>query len=222
MSVPAKSNQDTPAMFIRAYLRASTRDQDADRARAALDAFVAQHGLRIAAYYVENETGTKLDRPELMRLLKDSGEGDVILLEQVDRLSRLTASDWEKLKAEISGRCVRVVALDLPTSHGMLNAATDEFTCRMLEAVNAMLLDMLAAVARKDYDDRRRRAAEGIAKAKAAGKFKGRPEDAERNERIAKMLRSGATWSDVLATFKCSRSTLSVIAARVRAEKEAV
>jgi len=31
----------------------------------------------------------------------------------------------------------------------------DEFTSRMFEAINGMLLDVLAAVARKDYDDRR-------------------------------------------------------------------
>jgi hypothetical protein len=29
-------------------------------------------------------------------------------------------------------------------------------SCLLFEAINAMLLDMLAAVARKDYDDRRR------------------------------------------------------------------
>ena len=43
---------------------------------------------------------------------------------------------------------------------------------------------MLAAVARKDYDDRRRRQAQGQAKAKVDGKYKGRPEDTERNAGI--------------------------------------
>ena len=46
----------------------------------------------------------------------------------------------------------------------------------MLAAVNGMLLDMLAAIARKDYENRRRRQAEGTAKAKAAGRYRGRPE----------------------------------------------
>src|ERR1700688_2593868 len=74
---------------------------------------------------------------------------------------------------------IRVVALDLPTSCMMAAKATDEFTGRMFEAINGMLLDMLAAVARKDYDDRRRRQAQGQAKAKLEGRYKGRPEDAE-------------------------------------------
>jgi DNA invertase Pin-like site-specific DNA recombinase len=95
-------------------------------------------------------------RLQLFRLLADSQPGDVLLVEQVDRLSRLTAADWERLKAELTARRVCVVALDLPTSWMMATAHADEFTARMFEAINGMLLDMLAA-ARKDYDDRRRR-----------------------------------------------------------------
>ena len=62
----------------------------------------------------------------------------------------------------------------------------------MFEAINGMLLDMLAAVARKDYDDRRRRQAQGQAKAKAEGKYKGRPEDTKRNDGIACMLKANS------------------------------
>lgn len=43
-------------------------------------------------------------------------------------------------------------------------SASDDLTGRMLEAVNSMLMHMLAAVARNYYDDRRRRQAEGIEK----------------------------------------------------------
>lgn len=96
-------------------------------------------------------------RLELFRLLRDAHPGDVLLIEQVARLSGLTTDDWERLKAEIAVRRVRVVALDLPTSWSMATGETDAFTARMFEAVNAMLLDMLAAVARTDYNDRRRR-----------------------------------------------------------------
>jgi len=78
-------------MFIRAYLRASTCEQNALRARGALEAFAVGRGLRIAARYVENESGAKLHRPELFRLLADCEPGDVLLVEQVDRLSRLTS-----------------------------------------------------------------------------------------------------------------------------------
>src|SRR5215210_7546225 len=118
------------AMFVRAYLRASTNEQDATRARAQLNAFAAERGLSIAATYTENESGAKLARPELFRLLSDCRPGDILLVEQVDRLSRLNAADWEKLKAELATRRVRVVALDLPTSWMMAKANSDDFTAR--------------------------------------------------------------------------------------------
>jgi DNA invertase Pin-like site-specific DNA recombinase len=46
------------------------------------------------------------------------------LVEQADRLSRVTSADWEKLKAELTARRVRVVALDLLTSWMMSIAPT--------------------------------------------------------------------------------------------------
>ena len=196
-------------MHIRAYLRASTKEQDSQRARADLDNFAKGLGVDIVGYYPENESGATLKRPELFRLLSDSKPGDVLLVEQVDRLSRLTGPDWDSLKAKIQEKRVRVVALDLPTSH-QLAKPSDDLTGRMLEALNGMMLDMLAAIARKDYEDRRRRTAQGIAKAKKVeGKYKGRPEDVARNTNILTLLNGGASWSSVCKATGASRSTLS-------------
>ena len=204
-------------MLTRLYLRASTSDQDAQRAQSALEAFAAERGLRIAARYVENESGATLKRPELWRLLADSEPGDLLLVEQVDRLSRLTEADWKRLRAEIEARQVRVVALDLPTSW-MLAAPSDEFTGRMFGAMNSMLLDVLAAVARKDYTDHRRRQAEGQAKAKAQGRYRGRPENMVRNDAIRSLLDKKASWATVMAATGCSRATVAKVAARNRTE----
>jgi len=202
--------------YVRAYLRASTDEQDAARAKDQLRAFAAERGLEIVAWYTENESGAKLARPELFRLLADAHRGDILLVEQVDRLSRLTAAEWETLKAELTAKHIRVVALDLPTSWMMATANRDEFTGRMFEAINGMLLDMLAAVARKDYDDRRRRQAQGQAKAKAAGLYKGRPEDTERNAGIAAMIEAGASWTSIQNATGCSRATIAKIAKRAK------
>ena len=114
-------------------------------------------------------------------------------------------------------REVRVVAIDLPTSH-RLAAPADEFTGRVLGAINDLLLDILAATARKDYLDRHRRAAEGRAKAKAAGKYKGRPEDRRRNKRIEDELRKGTSWSDIAERVGCGRATVARVATRIRRE----
>jgi DNA invertase Pin-like site-specific DNA recombinase len=76
--------------------------------RGQVEAFAAERGMRIASWYVENESGATLARPELSRLLADSHPGDVLLIEQVDRLSRLKLEDWQNLKAELAARKVRV------------------------------------------------------------------------------------------------------------------
>jgi len=176
-------------MFIRAYLRASTADQDANRARENLEWFAGDHNHKIAASYVENASGASSERAELRRLLDDAQVGDILLVEAIDRLSRLPQSEWERLRAEIEGKGLRVVALDLPTSHDALTkSSSDEFTARMLDAVNRMMLDMVAAIARKDYEQRRQRQAQGIAKAKEKGVYKGRPVDRDKHARIRELL----------------------------------
>ena len=200
---------------VRAYLRASTEDQDAQRARQPLAQFAATHSRVVASWYAENESGAKLHRPELFRLLEDCLPGDVLLVEQVDRLSRLSVEDWETLKDAIKAKGVRVVALDLPTSHGAMRTMPPrqagqeaDATELILQAVNAMLLDMLAVMARKDYTDRRRRQSEGIAKAKTQGLYRGRQVDESRHENILALLDAGKTWSQVQAMTKASRSTI--------------
>jgi DNA invertase Pin-like site-specific DNA recombinase len=84
----------------------------------------------------------------------------------------------------------------------------------MFEALNAMMLDMVAAIARKDYDDRRGRQMQGIAKAKTEGKHRGRPQDKKRNAAIMSMLKHGMSWNAIIEAAsgsgkKLSRATLS-------------
>jgi hypothetical protein len=74
---------------------------------AGLVAIIHDVGRSSAAWYVENESGATLSRPELFRLLADAHPGDILLVEQVDRLSPLKAEDWERLKAELTARRTR-------------------------------------------------------------------------------------------------------------------
>ena len=84
----------------------------------------------------------------------------------------------------------------------------------MLDALNGMMLDMLAAVARKDFEDRRRRQAQGVERGRAEGRYKGRPEDLKRNAGIAAMLKAGSSWTQIQAATRCSRATIAKIAKR--------
>ncbi|MGQ7815794.1 recombinase family protein [Metapseudomonas furukawaii] len=204
-------------MFVRAYLRASTFEQDASRAREVLEQFAARHGQVIASEYLENASGAKADRPELLRLLKDARKGDVLLVESIDRLSRLPAEDWQRLKTAIDAKGLRIVALDLPTSHeGIANTKGDEFTRRMLGAINSMLVEMMAAIARKDYEQRRERQAQGIDKAKAEGKYKGRPVDADLHKRVAELLKADLGIRAIARHADCSTTTVLRIRDKVK------
>lgn len=199
-------------MFIRAYLRASTSEQDASRAKHQLQNFAEQHGYKVASWFIENESGAKADRPELIRMIKDSLDGDILLVEAVDRLSRLKRSDWESLRAAIQAKRLRVVAIDLPTSHAAMSVdQQDEFTSRMLDAVNGMMLDMLAAIARKDYDQRRERQKQGIERAKTEGKYQGRRIDPELHEKVMALLDKKFSIRKTASIAGCAPSTVQRI-----------
>lgn len=147
------------------YLRASTKDQDANRAKASLEEFAADKGLSIAGTYSENISGTKLDRPELMRLLDASRPGEILLCESVDRLSRLSQADWETLKATIKAKGLRLVVADLPTSWQM---AQDGIAGEVLRVINDMLIELMQTMARLDQAKRVERITEGLKNKKIA------------------------------------------------------
>ena len=148
------------------YLRASTKDQDANRAKVALEAFATEKGLTIAGTYAENISGTKLNRPQLLTLLNTAESGDVLLVESVDRLSRLSTTDWDTLKSTIKAKGLRLVVADLPTSHMLVE--TTGMTGQIMDVINNMLIDLMATMARLDQDKRVERINQGLANKRAA------------------------------------------------------
>jgi DNA invertase Pin-like site-specific DNA recombinase len=197
-------------MRVYAYLRASTKEQDALRAKDTLSEFAKTLKVKISAWFIENESGAKLQRPELFRLFDTAEPGDAILIEQIDRITRLSEEDWRKLKSIILDNRIKVISLDLPTSHNFANI-DDEFQRWVLSAVNSMMLDILAATARKDYTDRRRRQADGVLKAKDEGRYKGRPENVELHKKIQSLLDVGKSYSEIQFFLGCSRHTISKV-----------
>ena len=201
-------------MRIYAYLRASTKEQDATRAKQQLEQFVQGKDLTISTTFIENESGATLKRPELFRLLDVAQDGDVLLVEQIDRLSRLNSDDWDKLKSIIASKGISIVSLDLPTSHVILDNTNNGFTGDILKAVNGMLLDILAVTARKDYEDRRRRQMQGIEKAKREKRFQGRPRDIKKDDAVLAMLKDGKSYSDIQEALGVGKARI----ARVKKE----
>ncbi|MCY1286520.1 hypothetical protein D9M68_679180 [compost metagenome] len=180
------------------YLRASTDEQDATRAKQSLLTFAQEKGMAVVDVYAENISGTKLERPELMRLLDAAQAGDVLLVESVDRLSRLSQADWQKLKGVIESKGLRLVVADLPTSHMLV---TDKgITGQIMSVINNMLIDLMATMARLDQEKRVERIKQGLENKRAKG------------EKVGGKGRNQAKWKKVADLLKRNGNTMEEIA----------
>ncbi|MBA6144572.1 MULTISPECIES: recombinase family protein [Pseudomonas] len=179
------------------YLRASTNDQDAERAKQLLLDFAQDNSLQVADVYAENISGTKLERPELARLLDSAASGDVLLVESVDRLSRLSQADWQHLKGVIKSKGLRLVVADLPTSHQLI--ADKGITGQIMDVINDMLIDLMATMARLDQEKRVERIKQGLDIKRARGeKVGGKGRNQKKWDQVADLLkRNGNTMEEI-------------------------
>lgn len=193
-------------MTVRIYVRASTKDQDAERALSDLIEFSNEYGSEYVDY-VENESGTKLNRPVLTKLLNESNQGDILLVESVDRLSRLEQSDFEILKQQIKGKGLRLVVADLPTTHVINSGMTGE----ILNVINSMLIDLLATMAKLDNDKRKERIKQGLAR--SGYKPTGKKANMAKHDRIKQLLEAGnMTKEEIAKAVECGVATVYRVA----------
>ena len=180
-------------MIVRIYVRASTKDQDAERALDDLVMFSKNYGDKYVPY-VENHTGTKLERPKLTKLLNESEQGDILLVESVDRLSRLTQKDFDILKERIKQKGLRLIVADLPTTHV---TASDNMTGELMSVINSMLIDLLATMARLDNEKRKERIKQGLAR--SGYKPTGKKANDEKHKQILDLSEHGNLTKDQIA-----------------------
>lgn len=137
------------------YARVSTTDQDLT---VQLDALEAAGCSVIRS---EKVSGTsRAGRTELDLLLTFIRPGDALVVTRIDRLARSVA-DLQDLVRALKAKGASLKATEQPIDTGT--------------AAGKAFLDMLGVFAEFETNLRRERQAEGIAKAKAAGVYKGRP-----------------------------------------------
>lgn len=146
------------------YARVSSKSQNLDWQ---IDAFL-KDGADEHDILTEKFSGKDMDR-ETYRLLKDHllRRGDTLVITSLDRLGR----NKEKIKNELhelKEKGVRVRILDIPTT----NISVNEGQEWIIDMVNTILIEVLASQAEQERLTIRKRQAEGIALAKAAGKYK--------------------------------------------------
>ena len=191
-------------MTIRIYVRASTKDQDAERALDSLKEFASTIQDNVKEY-VENESGTKLDRPVLNQLLADAVKGDTLLVESVDRLSRLTQAEFKVLKGRIEEKGLKLVVSDLPTTHVLLNT-DDTITSSIMNLINNLLIDLLATMARLDNEKRIERIKQGLER--SGYKPTGKKADTDKHNRIIELNNKGLTKEEIAKAVGCGVATV--------------
>ena len=147
-------------MTVYGYARVSTTDQSLDIQIAALKAAGCE---KIRS---EKVSGTSTNgRQELKTLLEFIDAGDVLMVTRIDRLAR-SIGDLQDIVRALKAKGVALRATEQP-----IDTST---------AAGKAFLDMLGVFAEFETNLRKERQMEGIAKAKAAGVYKGRPPSVDR------------------------------------------
>ena len=126
-------------------------------------------------------------------ILRQSEQGDILLVESVDRLSRLSQDDFSTLKQRIKAKGLRLVVADLPTTHTVNEGMTGD----ILNVINSMLIDLLATMAKLDNDKRRERIKQGLER--SGYKSVGKKANTVKHERIKQLLEAGNMTKDEIA-----------------------
>ena len=178
------------------YARVSTIDQNLDRQ---LDA-LKEYGVDERLIYQEKITGTKKDRPELIRMLNEMQKGDTLVICDLTRISRSTR-DMLDIVEKIKRRGAYIKSLKdtwLDTTSA--------------NPYSQFLLIIMSALAQLERDLISQRTREGLKAAKARGRKGGRPSiQNEHKDAVMAMYRGGMKISDIVRETKISRSTVKRI-----------
>jgi DNA invertase Pin-like site-specific DNA recombinase len=169
------------------YARVSTTDQDLTIQVTKLK----EAGCEVIRQ--EKITGTTRDgRTELRTLLDFIRPGDILMVTRIDRLAR-SIGDLQDIVRELRTKGATLKATEQPIDTS--NAAGKAF------------LDMLGVFAEFETNLRRERQIEGIAKAKAAGVYKGRPPTID-VEAVRKLRAEGKGVNVISHKLKISRASV--------------
>lgn len=147
--------------------------------------------------FEEQVSGASTDRPQLAAALDHMRAGDTLVVMKPDRLARSTADLLGYVETVKAKGCHLIVQ-----SMGGQTLDTRNPTSKLM-------LTMLAAVAEFERDLMKERQAEGIAKAKAEGKYSGRkPTARSRKTEVLKLHKAGKGASEIARELGIGRSSV--------------
>ena len=170
------------------YIRVSTQEQNTMRQE------VLMQELSVDEVYIDRLSGKNTDRPELKKMMDYVRKGDTVIVESISRFARNTR-DLLELIEKLSEKGVEFVsrkeAIDTTTP-------TEKF-----------MLTVFGAVAELEREYILQRQREGIAIAKAQGKYTGRKSIERSNfDAVEKLWRAGTiSAAEAMRRLDMSRST---------------
>lgn len=170
------------------YARVSSTSQSLDIQHEAL----AQAGCE--KVFSEKMSGrSTTDREQLALALDFVREGDTLIVTRLDRLAR-SVGDLHRIiekltEKKVAFRCLNQAGVDTDTSTGRL------------------MLAVLGAVAAFENDIRKERQMEGVLKAKALGKYRGRPASID-PARVRELHQTGMGPSQIAKEMKIGRASV--------------
>lgn len=172
------------------YARTSTADQKAGLEAQTRDLTNAG----CLKLFAEHASGVDARRPELAKALDYVRAGDVFVVTKPDRLARSTADLMTIVKAlQAKGVELRILSMNLDTT----------------TPTGKLMLGVLASVAEFEREIMLERQREGIAKAKADGKFKGRQPTARRkSDDVVKLYREGTSPADIARKLTIGKASV--------------
>lgn len=182
------------------YVRVSTADQNEARQIEAMKAD------GVEKIYMDKKSGKDFNRPEYQKMIASLHKGDILIIHSIDRLGRNyeeIIAEWRKITKEIEAD---IIVQDMP----LLNTTQNKDLTGTLIA--DIVLQLLSYVAQRERENIRQRQKEGIAIAKAQGKYKGRSKKEINKDLFEETKRSWQmgeiTKAQFAETIGVSRSTL--------------
>lgn len=171
------------------YARTSTLEQEAG-----LEAQLRDLQLLGCERIFQEQASSVGRRSELERALEFLREGDVLVVTKLDRLARSVIHLGQVIQAlEAKGVGLRILAMGVDT-----NTPTGR-----------LMVNVLASVAQFEREMMLERQREGVAKAKAEGKYKGRKPTAQaKAKEIAKLRAEGRSMGEIATALAIGKASV--------------
>lgn len=176
--------------MIVGYRRVSSIDQNLER---------QDLGTDCGKIFEEKVSGRNTDRPELQRMLEFIREGDQVRVWSIDRLGR-SLNDLASLVERITKKGASIQFISERMEFG--SGENDPF--------KTLQFQLLAAFAQFERAISERRRLEGMAAARAAGKYKkaGRKRKEFSVEEAVRLYREGVSIREIAKTLEASKTTV--------------